>query len=158
MSPADHFICLERKYPAPVQLQVNREIRSDSFKIHGYSELKYVLDVGGVIFKPEVDILYLDPTYAMDISPKWLQVAARQSQALDKIRSIAISLDHKDLPGFIDSLKNYSSLELVLFVIGSGLHRRLWGVADEARISEKNEIMFELIDGNAPLEEIFEIP
>jgi hypothetical protein len=148
MSSSDHFMCLKRKYPVPVQLQVNSEIRSDAFNVHGFHELKEKGDTHGLVFNPELDMLVLVPNYAVDISAQSLQDAARASQVLGKIRSIAISLWHYDLDEFIESFKNYTNLELV-FIITGDPQRNPWGTAKERRVSEESEIMFEILDTNA---------
>jgi hypothetical protein len=85
MSSSDHFMCLERKYLVPVQLQVNREIRSDAFNVHGFHELKEKGDTHGLVFNPEIDMLVLDSIYAAEISAQGLQDAASASQVLGKI-------------------------------------------------------------------------
>lgn len=148
MSSSDHFMCLKRKYPVPVQLQVNSEIRSDAFNVHGFHELKEKGDTHGLVFNPELDMLVLDSMYAVDISAQGLQDAARASQVLGKIRSIAISHWHYDLDEFIESFKNYTNLELV-FIITGDPQRKPWRTAEEPRVSEESEIMFEILDTNA---------
>jgi hypothetical protein len=146
ISSSDHFMCLGRKYPVPVQLQVNSEIRSDAFNVHGFHVLKEKGDTHGLVFNPEIDMLVLDSRYAVNISPLGLQEAAHASQVLGKIRSIAISHWRFDFDEFIESFKNYTNLELV-FIILEGLPQRIrWGTAEEPRVSEESEIMFEILD------------
>ncbi|KAE9366908.1 hypothetical protein N431DRAFT_445600 [Stipitochalara longipes BDJ] len=145
----DHVICVGRKYPIPAQLHVSRQVRSEGFKTYGYVELKRATEVNGVVVHPEVDMLLIDDIYAADIFPQRLQDTARESQALEKIRSIGIWESHVEFENFLDSFKNYSTLELVLIVVGEGPQRRPWGVAEETRVAEKNEIMFEVLDTNS---------
>lgn len=91
-------------------------------------------------------MLVLDSRYAANISPLGLQEAAHASQVLGKIRSIAISHWRFDFDEFIGSFKNYTNLELV-FIILEGLPQRIrWGTAEEPRVSEESEIMFEILD------------
>ncbi len=150
MSPS-RLIAIERKYPVPAQLQASHEVRDHAFSLNGYAELKRTGEDSGIIFHPEVDMLYLDEIYAEDCSAKCLKDTALRCQVLDKIRCIAISTSHTEFLKFIDSFRYYQNLELVFVVMKEGPQRRLWGVAEETRVSEQMEIMFEVIDTHAPL-------
>jgi hypothetical protein len=156
----DHFMCLGRKYPLPVQLQVNSEIRSDAFNVHGFHVLKEKGDTHGLVFNPEIDMLVLDSRYAVDISAQGLQDAARASQVLGKIRSIAISYWswRFEFDDFIESFKNYTNLELVFIILEGGPPRKRWGTAEEPRVSEESEIMFEILDTDADSHDEYWLP
>jgi len=155
LSSSDHFMCLGRKYPVPVQLQVNSEIRSDAFNVHGFYVLKEKGDTHGLVFNPEIDMLVLDEMDAVSISAQSLQDAARASQVLDKIRSIAISPYRFKFYELVESFKNYTNLELVFVVVAEGPQRKPWGTAEEPRVSEESEIMFEILDTDANSDEYF---
>jgi len=79
-----------RKYPVPIPLHVGRDIRSDFLNTHDYVLFKKPGDHEGVLLHPEVDMLFITRRTLDVVRPAEFVNAARGSQILDKIRSIAI--------------------------------------------------------------------
>jgi hypothetical protein len=159
MLPNDHFISVNTKSPVPVQLHVNRDIRSDCLKIHGYTEFKHPGDTAGVIYNPEADMLILDSHHTDEVSARYFEDVARGSKVLDKIRCIGISFWLLDFDDFIKSFKNYPNLELV-FVVIARLTTIRSGTVETDKVSKEDELAFEVFDTSASSNECdwFQIP
>jgi hypothetical protein len=159
MLPNDHFISVDTKYPAPIQLHVNRDIRSDCLKLHGYTKFKHPSHTAGVTFNPEVDMLILDSHHTGEVSARYFENVASGSEVLDRIRCIGISFWLLDFDDFIKSFKNYPNLELV-FVVIARLTTIPTGTVEKDMVSKEGELAFEAFDTRASSNECdwFQIP
>lgn len=151
MIPDGDKIHIEHKSAVPVSLQINREIRNDSFRIHGITELKYQSSSTGVFLNPGMDMLVIDSEDVEDISPQYLEDLARESGILEDIKCIAISIWLYDFDDWLKSFKKYTSLELLLIVIARP--PSIQSGYTENILSRKGEVMFELFDTNASVSE-----
>ena len=92
-------------------------------------------------------MLYMDDLESADCSAQDFLEAARHSNMLDKIRSIAIDECNHDFANHIDSLKKFPSLELVFVVLGGTIGaRKIRAGEEDDRISEPQELMLKMID------------
>ena len=96
-------------------------------------------------------MLVIDSEDVEDISPQYLEDLARESEILEDIKCIAISMWLYDFNDWLKSFKRYTSLELLLIVIARppSIHSGY----TENILSRKGEVMFELFDTNASVSE-----
>jgi len=143
---------IEHKTALPISLQINRDIRSNSFRIHGITELKCQSSSTGVFYNPGLDMLVIDSQDVEDISPQYLEDLARESAILEDIKCVAISFWLYDFDKWVKSFQKYTSLELLLIVISRPPSIHL-GIYKENKLSRKGEVVFELFDTNASTSE-----
>jgi hypothetical protein len=150
--PDGDKIHIEHKSATPISMQINRDIQSDSFRIHGITELKYRTSSTGVFLDPKLDMLVIDSQDVEDISPQYLEDLARESGILEDIKCIAISMWLYHFDNFLKSFKKYTSLELLLIVISRppSIHS---AITEENTSSRNGEVIFELFDTNASVSE-----
>jgi hypothetical protein len=96
--------------------QIHSNMTDEELELAGYVELPSALPRCGVWFNPEVDILSLSRHKGYQCRTKKLKNSLAQCNALHKVKAIAVDATQHDLWLMIESLKLYTSLELIFFV------------------------------------------
>ncbi|EPE27023.1 hypothetical protein GLAREA_02937 [Glarea lozoyensis ATCC 20868] len=101
----------------PALLLANKSAYAD-FKSCGYIKLKLNEDSKySPIFNVCNDLFYLHRRCSSEWSAASLFEAFSRAKAVDKVRSLALSVNHFDFPQVLLSLPQYPNLELVLIVL-----------------------------------------